>query len=145
MEGSTTSVRVQFADLPPGEYQYRVEPRDRSGQVDVQPRHIVFRLEEPDSVWRALNLTGRHLGHASVRVSGGRQHAELPVGVVRSNRRLDRIFAYSVATLVSLTYVNMGCTLDLAVIRQTLLRPVGPAIGVITQYAVMPLVSTGSL
>ena len=159
MEGNTTSVRVEFGDLPAGEYQFRVDPLDDSGEVSVQPRDIVFRLDAPESVWHALNLTGKHLGHTSVRVSGGRvsppaaaaapaaaqQEAEVAVDVVRSNRRLDKIFAYSVATLVSLTYVNMGCTLDLAVIRQSLLRPVGPAIGVITQYAVMPLVSTAHI
>ncbi|KAF0291918.1 Ileal sodium/bile acid cotransporter [Amphibalanus amphitrite] len=166
MEGNTTSVRVEFADLAPGEYQFRVDPLDDSGQVTVEPRDIVFRLDQPEDVWRAFNLTGAHLGYTSVRVSGGRVsppaapspagsaspagpavpesgEAELAVSVVRSNRRLDKIFAYSVATLVSLTYVNMGCTLDLAVIKQSLLRPVGPAIGVITQYLVMPLAGFG--
>ncbi|XP_037069295.1 ileal sodium/bile acid cotransporter-like [Pollicipes pollicipes] len=158
MEGNSTAVRVEFADLPPGDYQFRVDPVDASGGVAVAPRDIVFRVDGPDSVWRAFNLTGKYLGHAAVRVSGGRRPAdaadpapapapeaeqELPVSVVRSNRRLDKIFAYSVATLVSLTYVNMGCTLDLAVIKQSIVRPIGPAIGVISQYIIMPLAGFG--
>jgi len=171
MEGNTTAVRVEFADLPPGDYQFRVNPVDDSGQVTVEPRDIFLRVDGPESVWRSLNLTGAHLGHTSVRVVAGAiswpttssnvssssssssnsssssaappPAASLPVSVVRSNRRLDKIFAYSVATLVALTYVNMGCTLDLAVIKQTLVRPIGPAIGVLAQYLVMPLAGFG--
>ena len=53
----------------------------------------------------------------------------------------SKMFSYSVAILVSLAYVNMGCAMDLEVVRKTLKKPVGPAIGFICQYCLMPLIS----
>lgn len=40
-----------------------------------------------------------------------------------------------------LNTVNMGCGLDLAVVKANLLRPVGPIVGFISQFALMPMVS----
>jgi len=51
------------------------------------------------------------------------------------------IFGYSVAALISLAYINMGCALDLEVMKKVLRRPVGPAIGFLSQFIFMPLCS----
>ena len=45
----------------------------------------------------------------------------------------SKIFGYSVAALISLAYINMGCALDLEVLKTVLRRPVGPAIGFVAQ------------
>lgn len=37
--------------------------------------------------------------------------------------------------------VNMGCGLDLNVVKQNILRPVGPIVGFVSQFTFMPLVS----
>ena len=51
------------------------------------------------------------------------------------------MFGYSVATLISLAYINMGCALDLEVMKEVLRRPVGPCIGFLSQFLFMPICS----
>ncbi len=36
--------------------------------------------------------------------------------------------------------INMGCALDLSIIKANILRPVGPIVGFISQFTLMPLV-----
>ena len=66
---------------------------------------------------------------------------EMKVSVVRKKTIQSKLFSYSVAILVSLAYINMGCAMDLEVVKQTLKKPVGPLIGFICQYFIMPLLS----
>lgn len=65
----------------------------------------------------------------------------LEVSVVRRVSAISRAFVASVATLVSLNYINMGCALDLTVVKSVLKKPIAPSIGFVSQYAIMPLVS----
>ena len=37
--------------------------------------------------------------------------------------------------------INMGCALDLGIVKQNILRPVGPIVGFISQFTLMPLVN----
>lgn len=64
----------------------------------------------------------------------------LPVAVVRQVKFISKVFIASVAVLVSLNYINMGCAMDLNVVTAVLKKPIAPAIGFASQYAVMPLV-----
>jgi sodium/bile acid cotransporter 3/5 len=45
------------------------------------------------------------------------------------------VFGYSVAVLISLAYINMGCALDLQVLKDVIRRPIGPAIGFVSQVS----------
>ncbi|KAG8200658.1 hypothetical protein JTE90_022279 [Oedothorax gibbosus] len=67
----------------------------------------------------------------------------LDVSVVRRVSAISKAFVASVATLVSLNYINMGCALDLAVVKSVLKKPIAPSIGFVSQYAIMPLVAYG--
>lgn len=67
----------------------------------------------------------------------------LPVSVIREKTIQSKVFAISVGVLVSLAYINMGCALDLNVIKEVLKRPIGPAIGFLCQFVLMPLISYG--
>uniref|UniRef100_A0A1I8AZM6 Solute carrier family 10 member 6 n=1 Tax=Meloidogyne hapla TaxID=6305 RepID=A0A1I8AZM6_MELHA len=59
-----------------------------------------------------------------------------------SNRDvLDRIFVVCLISLISVANVLMGCELDLRVVLSTIKRPVAPAIGFFTQFAIMPLLA----
>ena len=69
--------------------------------------------------------------------------AVLPVAVVRKKTIQSKLFSYSVAILVSLAYINMGCAMDLQVVKQTLRKPIGPLIGFACQYVAMPLIAFG--
>lgn len=91
-----------------------------------------------------FNLTGLNLGKALVKVqsSDGLLSSDpLSVSVVREVRVIDSVFTYSVAILVSIIYINFGCVLDWPVLKETIKRPIGPAIGFICQFVLMPLVS----
>ena len=66
---------------------------------------------------------------------------ELPVVVTRKERVIDKVFTISVATLVSVLFVNFGCALDRKILLETLKQPTSLFIGVIPQFIFMPLVS----
>merc|ERR1719495_3075720 len=102
-----------------------------------------------------FNLTGEFLGFTKVKAKivaaqlpKGGEH-ELPaeksmkVAVVRKKTIQSKLFSYSVAILVSLAYINMGCAMDVQVVKQTLRKPIGPLIGFCCQYIAMPLIAFG--
>ena len=39
-----------------------------------------------------------------------------------------------------LNTINMGCALDMSVVKQNIFRPVGPIVGFVSQFTFMPLV-----
>ena len=67
----------------------------------------------------------------------------MPISVVRKKTIQSKIFSYSVAIIISLAYINMGCALDLNVVKDVIKRPIGPAIGFLCQFVLMPLISFG--
>merc|ERR1719245_636406 len=66
---------------------------------------------------------------------------KLTVTRSKAKKTASKIFGYSVAVLISFAYINFGCALDLNVMKEVLRKPVGPAIGFITQFIFMPLCS----
>lgn len=99
----------------------------------------------------AFNVTGNFLGYAKVHLqlinnsdkTVLKQSAPLNVKVVRIQGVIDQLFTYSVAVLVSVIYINFGCALDWSVFKTTIRRPVGPIIGFLCQFLIMPLISFG--
>lgn len=67
----------------------------------------------------------------------------LLVTIVRPERLIDTIFVISVATLVSILYINFGCAIDWQIICETMKKPIGPLIGGVCQFIIMPLISFG--
>ncbi|RWS28382.1 ileal sodium/bile acid cotransporter-like protein [Leptotrombidium deliense] len=65
----------------------------------------------------------------------------LPVIVTLKQSRLSQIFTASVIGLVSLNYINMGCALEMSVVKSVLRKPIAPTVGFFTQYLIMPLTS----
>ena len=88
----------------------------------------------------------------------------LPVSVIRKKTVQSRIFTFLVAVIFPLAYVNMGCAMDLGtytilsqilmlvlnslflmlptgVVKETLRRPIGPLIGFLCQFLLMPLIA----
>jgi len=115
--------------------------------------------QQEDGMWSIpFRIRGRFLGFANVVAQirdCGPSHITreaicrpvavsgkpLSVAVERKKTIQSKIFAYSVALLVSLSYINMGCAMDLQVVRETLRRPIGPAIGFVCQFLVMPVLA----
>lgn len=69
----------------------------------------------------------------------------LRVIVERKKSLVSRIFLVSVIVLVSFNYVNMGCALDLSVVKSVLRKPVAPLVGFLSQYGFMPVVSFAAI
>ena len=65
----------------------------------------------------------------------------LSVIVTRNKDVIDHIFIGSVALLVSILYINFGAALDLDIVKNILVRPIGLIIGFIGQFILMPLIS----
>ncbi|CAG4978844.1 unnamed protein product [Colias eurytheme] len=65
----------------------------------------------------------------------------MPVIVVRPSRVIDKLFTTSVAVFVSLIFINFGCAMHWPTVKEVLLKPVGPIIGMCGQFLFMPLIS----
>jgi len=109
-------------------------------------------LEKDDSTqsWMKtmFSINGKFLGFTNIKAELKDQRSSkilaektMKVSVVRKKTIQSKLFSYSVAILVSLAYINMGCAMDLEVVKKTLKKPVGPLIGFICQYFIMPLIS----
>ncbi|GMR31524.1 hypothetical protein PMAYCL1PPCAC_01719 [Pristionchus mayeri] len=54
------------------------------------------------------------------------------------SERLTRIFVGTLMILIPMANILMGCELDLGIVLDTIKRPMGPLIGMTTQFLVMP-------
>ena len=99
-----------------------------------------------------VNVTGTFLGFTSVMTEVEEADSENKTEVMHGSKRLhvvvtrskakktaSKIFGYSVAALISFAYINMGCALDLEVMKKVLKRPIGPLIGFVSQFLFMPV------
>lgn len=139
-EFNTTEVKISCLNChkPPGiseDYLRDLKLTLRSENVDVvslqhqkyesDGQEIVFDLSKHSRVskWSEMfNVTGNFLGFSKILAEIRHDkdvlaQKELSVSVVRKKTIQSKIFTYSVAILVSLAYINMGCALDLKVIR----------------------------
>ncbi|CAG5108698.1 Similar to SLC10A3: P3 protein (Homo sapiens) [Cotesia congregata] len=95
-----------------------------------------------------LNVTGVFLGKTKILlkvIDRGIVHEleKLELIVIRPERVIDRLFTGSVIALVCILYINFGCAMDWEVCRETIKRPIGPIIGSICQFILMPLLAFG--
>ncbi|OXU28173.1 hypothetical protein TSAR_001502 [Trichomalopsis sarcophagae] len=93
-----------------------------------------------------LNATGIFLGNAEVSlflsINGEAVKSDvINIIVIRKVRVVDTLFTASVAILVSILYINFGCAMDWDVCIKTIKRPIGPLIGCLCQFILMPLIS----
>ncbi|KAJ8709712.1 hypothetical protein PYW08_009716 [Mythimna loreyi] len=96
-----------------------------------------------------VRVSGKFLGRTNVEVKTWRAgqafpvNGTLPVIVLRPERVIDTIFVTSVATFVSLIFINFGCAMHWPTVKDVLRRPIGPLIGMCGQFLFMPLMSFG--
>ncbi|XP_059050623.1 sodium-dependent organic anion transporter-like [Achroia grisella] len=103
-----------------------------------------------NNIWHGkVRVIGNFLGRTNLSINTIRDGAAhlvkgaLPVTVIRPARVIDTIFTTSVATLVSLIFINFGCAMHWPTVKEVLKRPIGPGIGMIGQFLFMPLMSFG--
>lgn len=94
-----------------------------------------------------FNLTGVFLGVDTVYVSLNSidgyleiSNQSMTVTVLRQETTIDRVFTYSIIALVSILYINFGAALDMAKVKEILVRPIGPLIALVCKFLCMPLV-----
>ncbi|XP_075220327.1 ileal sodium/bile acid cotransporter-like isoform X2 [Lycorma delicatula] len=106
-------------------------------------------LDDDLSFSSIFNVSANFLGYANIKavLEEGSEIREseqsVQITVVRKDRLIDKAFVISVIVLVSILYINFGCALDWNVMKQVLRRPVGPSIGILCHFFVMPLLSFG--
>lgn len=84
------------------------------------------------------------IGKASVHLEiddGEKSDSVMLVIITRAKRVIDTVFVASVATLVSILYINFGAALDLKKVKGVLRRPIGPIIAFGCHFILLPLVS----
>lgn len=121
------------------------EGDQKDDEILLNLSDIGFKRDAND--WNFLfNITGKFLGFTKVKAEIRNSNkvlteSVLNVSIVRKKTIQSKVFSYSVAILVSLAYINMGCAMDLEVVRETIKKPIGPLIGFLCQYLMMPLLS----
>uniref|UniRef100_A0A1I8MXA3 Sodium Bile acid symporter family protein n=1 Tax=Musca domestica TaxID=7370 RepID=A0A1I8MXA3_MUSDO len=117
--------------------------------------HNIFKLKDLQSennVWKG-NFTAEaiFLGRSEIYVelhlpsSEGQQMEmaleTLEVIVLRRIGTMDFVFQVLVGCFVMILYVNFGAVLELDALKRILIKPIGPAIGFVGQFIVMPILS----
>ena len=127
----------------------REDDQEEDERVEREGLKLSFPSSSSSSATIAANITGTFLGFTTVEIvlEGEEKEEEasvmfdLTVTRSKAKKTASKIFGYSVAVLVSLAYINFGCALDLNVVREVLKKPIGPAVGFVSQFIFMPLCS----
>ncbi|XP_014482407.1 PREDICTED: ileal sodium/bile acid cotransporter-like isoform X3 [Dinoponera quadriceps] len=118
-----------------------------SADSDVAKLSLYVLVQNETSFNGVLNITGVFLGTTKLTFTLMENEDKIynedvaVITVIRKERAIDNAFTISVAVLVSILYINFGCAMDWNVCRNTLKRPIGPAIGFFCQFVIMPLLS----
>ncbi|KAB7497909.1 Solute carrier family 10 member 6 [Armadillidium nasatum] len=96
-----------------------------------------------------INMTAKFIGFNNIKVilyGDGKKilgNDTLLVGVTLKDQKMPAIFEKCLTALLVLLYINMGANIDLDVVKKIVKQPIGPAIGLLSQYICMPLISFG--
>ncbi|UXI19586.1 RNA-binding protein [Sarcoptes scabiei] len=147
----------------PGQYRFLADRPDVAQIVDnfqdfqIKPEQILTSPDQKFIFDGIVKVQGNFLGYSRIqllRKNNGtnlfeqiskdlslNEHYQLLISVIRDKDILSKVFIYSVAIVVSISYINMGCALDMDAVFQVLRRPIAPAIGIFSQYVCMPLIA----
>ncbi|XP_068246320.1 ileal sodium/bile acid cotransporter-like [Palaemon carinicauda] len=117
--------------------------------LEITSVGYVIEDKENGTFYGHINFTALFIGYTNITVklydANGAILAEemLPVSVILSYQKLNDIFVQIIRILVAISYVNMGATMTISVVKDIIKRPIGPLIGMVCQYTFMPLLSFG--
>ncbi|EFX76606.1 hypothetical protein DAPPUDRAFT_248773 [Daphnia pulex] len=125
--------------------------------VKLDSKEIVFTWEDvTEGNNKSLGVTGQVIGYVDLNFvldilpkNGSVAVETVPVlsgylvTVIRESDTLDNVFTIIMIIMAVLNTINMGCALDMAIVKQNILRPVGPIVGFISQFTFMPLFAFG--
>uniref|UniRef100_T1JMS2 Uncharacterized protein n=1 Tax=Strigamia maritima TaxID=126957 RepID=T1JMS2_STRMM len=69
--------------------------------------------------------------------------AFVKVRITRRERIIDNIFLAGIFIFMTINNINMGCVMDMAIVKEVFRKPIGPIIGFCSQFLFMPLASYG--
>ncbi|XP_055343853.1 ileal sodium/bile acid cotransporter-like [Paramacrobiotus metropolitanus] len=103
---------------------------------------------------RTIWVRGKFLGRDNLLITATTQDEKdagketelvdvFPVSIIRAPSKLDTAFVAIIAILVGINTINMGCHLDLEVVKENLKKPCAIGIGFTSQYMFMPLIAYG--
>jgi sodium/bile acid cotransporter 3/5 len=138
-----------------GYYELYIEDKNIVDVIGNKTFNFDNNLANYESLNHTFELKGKFLGHTWLQVIKkynsivsnsdlnyeNEKSSRLAISVILPMSQITKIFTISVAVLVSINYINMGCALDLSVVLSVLKRPIAPAIGFVCQYAFMPLIA----
>lgn len=143
------NVSITGKELKAGDKFILKNMNDHIATVDWNSTYEVG-LGDTESFQGVLKVSGKFLGRTGVMVEmtrGSGKHsitnATLPVVAVKPQRVIDKIFISSVATFVSLIFINFGCAMHWPTVAGVIKRPIGPLIGMCGHFIFLPLVSFG--
>lgn len=132
------------------------ELKDSNATINIQSDSSIFSGSKvilaneinDDGTWLgSISFYAEFIGKANVYVSiqlkDREEHSltQLPVIIIREERLIDKLFIISVASLVSILYINFGAALDLKKVKAAIVRPIGPAIAFFCHFIFLPLVN----
>lgn len=158
-EGNSTRVNFQITSSDKNELngRYRLAI-NRPDLADINnASHYEFQIKDTDILHDSnyeyksnFSIKAKFLGYCRIVVQKYKENNifstitgdnyQLLVSIIRDKDLISKIFIYSVAIVVSISFINMGCALDLEAVYQVLRYPTAPAIGIFSQYVFMPLV-----
>lgn len=122
-----------------------------SDRASVKEEFQTIKVFPNKTWWGNFTVNGIFLGTSEIfvklRKPGETKQEQadesMEVIITRKKRIIDHVFAGSVATLVSILYINFGAALDMSIVKKILVRPIGPAIGFVGQFCLMPMIAYG--
>jgi sodium/bile acid cotransporter 3/5 len=137
-----------FSDCPPvGEYIFQLN--SNGNQIfELSERTFLLTSEEISfSKNYSFNIKAKSIGRSSIEwtlkyINDDRIIAEGNYfsSVIHKDNGIRTIFTIVLTILVMTNNINMGCQLNLDVIKKVLKKPVSPAVGFMSQFLFMPLV-----
>lgn len=148
--GDSQSATVTFRsetplENPKPDERYQCVVKSKPKATATVEKCLVSLNETDNYLQGQFQINGDLIGRANVtlEVKADTVVAEgtVPVVVILRQSVLQKVFLGSVILLVSLNYVNMGCAIDMPLIKETLKKPIGPIVGLASQFGVMPVLS----
>ncbi|XP_017056361.1 P3 protein [Drosophila ficusphila] len=151
-EGESQQLSLHIYNVMPKDpsldFQFLVYSKDEQRASSL----ATIRKEDFDILgsWRGLvDVTGVRFGYSSLEVelqSNGESELypdPLRIAILRSRVVDERITTYVSAALALLMFLNLGTVLDLHRLAGIVCRPVGPVVGVVSRYVLMPALGFG--
>ncbi|XP_073827972.1 hepatic sodium/bile acid cotransporter-like [Musca autumnalis] len=145
-------IQIEIDNIDPtwgSNYEFHILPMDM--EVLRMSHNVISGkdLKAGQTSWKGnFTIEGLFLGYSPVYVQLRRPNEEpetaletLDVIVLRNVGKMDVAFKFLVGTFVMLLYVNFGAVLELDALKGILLKPIGPAIGFVGQFLIMPVLS----